>query len=415
MTYALTSLGLRSATIRLPASKSISNRALIISSLMGTDEGVVGLSNCDDTKLLQSALRNLPHEIDIKGSGTAMRFLTSYLSIVEGERVLTGTRRMQQRPIGALVVALRELGADISYMRGEGYPPLLIRGRKIEGGEVEMVGNVSSQFASSLLMIAPTMERGLTVHLEGEVLSRSYIDLTMGMMREYGAVVEWEDVSTIVVQPRMYRNVPYVVESDWSAASYWYELMALSDADDVELRLVGLKDFSMQGDSKVRYIFSLLGVKTTFGETEDGEPMVVLRKGGVSVPKLKMDFANCPDVAQTLVCTCCGMGIPFDFEGLSTLRIKETDRIVALKGELRKLGYVLEVGEDSSLKWTGERCEATMEAIDTYEDHRMAMAIAPMALRMDGLRINNAEVVSKSYPDFWLHTKKVAFEIEKKD
>ncbi len=415
MTFALKSLGLRSATIPLPASKSISNRALIISSLIGTEAEVVGLSNCDDTEVLVEALKTLSHEIDIKASGTAMRFLTSYLSIVDGEHVLTGTHRMQQRPIGVLVSALRALGADISYVGEEGYPPLLIKGQKLKGGEVEMRGNVSSQYVSSLLMIAPTMERGLTVHLEGEVLSRSYIDLTLGMMREYGAMVEWADVSTIVVEPQMYQSVPYAVESDWSAASYWYELMALSEEDDVELRLVGLKDFSMQGDSKVRYIFSLLGVKTTFGETEEGEPMVVLRKGGVSVPKLTMNFANCPDVAQTLVCTCCGMGIPFDFEGLSTLRIKETDRLVALERELRKLGFVLEVGKDNSLKWTGERCVPTMEAIDTYEDHRMAMAIAPMALRMDGVRINHAEVVSKSYPDFWRHAEKVAFEIEKKD
>ncbi len=415
MIYTLSSQGLKSATIQLPASKSISNRALIISSLMGEGANIPGLSHCDDTDVLVAALTNMPREIDIRASGTAMRFLTSYLSIHPGSHVLTGTPRMQQRPISPLVSALNELGADITYLGTHGYPPLSICGRKLLGGEVEMKSNVSSQYVSSLLMIAPLMERGLTLHLTGEVLSRSYIDLTVGIMREYGAIVEWTDTRTIVVRPQMYQPASFTVESDWSAASYWYELMALSTAPDVELRLVGLKDFSMQGDSKVRYIFSLLGVKTTFSQTDNGVPMVVIRKGGVPLTKLSMDFSNCPDVAQTLVCTCCALGVPFVFSGLSTLRIKETDRIEALTRELLKLGFVLRVGDNSLLEWTGERCSPTHQPIDTYEDHRMAMAVAPMALRIDNVCIKNAEVVSKSYPDFWRHVEKVAFKIEKKD
>ncbi len=415
MTIILTSRGLTDATIPLPASKSISNRALIISSLMGAGTRLAGLSNCEDTALLISALDTMAPEIDIRASGTAMRFLTSYLSIKGSEHVLTGTPRMQQRPIGILVSALRELGADITYLGNEGYPPLLIRGRALMGGRVEVQSNVSSQYVSSLLMVAPMMKRGLTLHLAGDVMSRSYIDLTLGMMRQYGALVEWTDMSTIAVKPQPYHQAAYPVESDWSAASYWYELLALSPASDVEIRLVGLHDFSMQGDSKVRYIFSLLGVKTTFGETSEGLPMVILRKEGPTLPKITMDFSNCPDVAQTMVCTCCALDIPFVFTGLSTLRIKETDRIAALERELRKLGYVLTIGEDDRLSWTGQRCPSTTEPIDTYEDHRMAMAIAPMALRTDHICINHAEVVSKSYPDFWQHMEKFAFQIEKKD
>ncbi len=412
MIYTLSTCGLNSATIALPASKSINNRSLIISAISGGSIMPTNLSRCDDADVLLSALHDMPYTIDVKASGSAMRFLTSYLSINEGEHVLTGTARMQQRPIKVLVDALLELGANISYVKRVGFPPLLIKGKPLNGGRIQVVGDVSSQYISSLLMIAPTFQNGLTIRLIGDVVSRSYIDLTISMMKEYGANVEWASADTIVVKPQMYQLRPYYVENDWTAASYWYELLAFTKDPNVELTLPGLRESSLQGDAQVKYIFSLLGVKTTFlPQDKNGLNTVVLRRSGMVVSHLAFDFTNCPDVAQTLVCTCCGLGITFDFTGLSTLKIKETDRLVALKTELRKLGFVLHDYGDSRLVWDGERIEPTLEAIDTHEDHRMAMAIAPLALLQEGIKINNPEVVNKSYPNYWEHLRQVSFHI----
>ncbi len=410
MTYSLAAQKLLPTTIELPASKSISNRALIISAISRQNEMPENISQCDDTDVVVHALCNMPPTIDIRASGSAMRFLTSYLSIKEGKHVLTGTTRMQHRPIKVLVDSLLQLGADISYIGQEGFPPLMINGKTLDGGFIQVAGDVSSQYISSLLMIGPTMQNGLTIHLLGTVISRSYIDLTISMMQEYGADVEWTSVDTIEVKPQPYKPTHYFIESDWTAASYWYEALALATNDDAELHLTGLMDASAQGDSTVKYIFSLLGVKTTFQDKTKKVPTtVVLQHDNRQINHLVLDFNNCPDIAQTLVCTCCGLGIPFDFTGLSTLKIKETDRIVALQTELRKLGFVLSAHDDSRLTWDGERCEASMEAIDTYEDHRMAMAFAPLALRIKGLQITAPEVVSKSYPNFWEHLRKASF------
>lgn len=404
MQYHITAPSLLNQTIKLPASKSVSNRALIIQALSGYRQLPDNLSDCDDTEVIVRAMRDMPDVIDIKAGGTAMRFMTAYLSVQEGRcHTLTGTERMKHRPIRLLVDALRSLGADISYLGETGFPPLLVRGRHLEGGLLEMAGNVSSQFISALLMIGPVLENGLTLRLTGDVISRPYIDLTLSVMHQYGSKAEWSDIDTIQVSPVPYKEKQYFIENDWSAASYWYEMMALSQNDDDEIRLEGLMDGSRQGDSSVRYIFSLLGVKSSFESTELGRPTTVtLRRSGRSVPRLEYDFVNSPDLAQTFVVCCALMNVHFHFRGLSTLRIKETDRIAALVTEMRKLGYVLHVGDGTELLWSGERCEPDLSGgIDTYEDHRMALAFAPAALRIDGLKINNPQVVSKSYPRYW--------------
>lgn len=402
-------------TIKLPASKSISNRALIIHALSGSHVLPENLSDCDDTEVIVQALQNNPYEINIKAAGTAMRFMSAYLATREGEEhVITGTERMKHRPIAVLVDALRRLGADITYVGEEGFPPLRIKGRKLEGGLLEVPGNISSQYVSALLMIGPMLSNGLTLHLMGDIISRPYIDLTLWMMREFGAAADWSDYETISVQPQPYKERAYYIESDWSAASYWYEMMALSKQKDDEVRLEGLMDGSKQGDSTVRYIFSLLGVKSIFGTTEEGVPTTVtLCHSGRCVPRLEYDFMNAPDLAQTFVVCCCMLGVPFHFRGLSTLKIKETDRIEALKKEMLKLGYVVHDVNDSELYWNGEKLDHGDDAvaIDTYEDHRMAMAFAPAAFRLDSLRINNPQVVSKSYPSFWEDLRKAQFVI----
>ena len=402
-------------TIKLPASKSISNRAMIIHALSGSNVLPDNLSDCDDTEVIIQALQNNPYEINIKAAGTAMRFMTAFLATRNGEEhVITGTERMKHRPIGVLVDALRHLGADITYVGEEGFPPLCIKGGKLEGGLLEVPGNISSQYVSALLMIGPMLSNGLTLRLKGDIISRPYIDLTLCMMREFGAIADWSDYETITVQAQRYKERTYYIESDWSAASYWYEMIALSKEADDEVRLEGLMDGSKQGDSSVRYIFSLLGVKTTFDTTEEGVPTTVtLRHSGRCVPRLEYDFVNSPDLAQTFVVCCCMLGVRFHFRGLATLKIKETDRIEALKTEMHKLGFVLHDVNNSELYWDGERCEPQQDAaIDTYEDHRMALAFAPAVFRLDHLCINNPQVVSKSYPNYWEDLIKAGFEVK---
>ena len=411
-TYKLTGPERLDTTVNLPASKSISNRALIIHALSGGQILPENLSDCDDTQVIIEALRHMPDVIDIKAAGTAMRFMTAYLSLTPGTHVLTGTERMKHRPISTLVDALRQLGADIEYIGEQGFPPLRITGKRLEGGDLDMAGCISSQYISAMLIIGPMLERGLRLHLTSDIISRPYIDLTLWMMGEFGADAKWISADTICVEPKPYKTREYFIENDWSAASYWYEMLALSDDPDATVRLTGLTDGSKQGDSLTKYIFSLLGVKTVFETKQEGVPQTVtLRRNGRCVPKLEYDFVNSPDLAQTFVVTCLAKGIPFHFKGLATLKIKETDRIEALKREARKLGYVITDRNDSELLWNGERCEPTGEAIDTYEDHRMALAFAPFAMKLPGLAINNPQVVSKSYPKFWEDLKAVGFTV----
>lgn len=401
------------AEINLPASKSISNRVLVIHSLSGGNSTLHNLSDCDDTQVMINALRDMPEVIDIKAAGTAMRFMSAYLSVTEGEHVITGTERMKHRPIGVLVDALRRLGADIEYVGEQGYPPLRIRGKQLEGGTLEVPGNISSQYISALLMIGPALRNGLELRLTGDIISRPYIDLTLHVMHEFGCKIEWSSVDTISVKPQRYDDREYVVENDWSASSYWYEMLALSEDKENGIVLPGLRDASRQGDSVVRYLYSLLGVKTAFKNDDHGQnTKVALTRHFSALTRMDYDFINQPDLAQTFVVTCCALGIPFHFTGLASLKIKETDRIKALKTEMRKLGYVLRDVNDCELEWDGERCEAEDNpSIDTYEDHRMAMSFAPLAITLGCIRINNPEVVSKSYPNYWDDLRKAGFEI----
>lgn len=401
------------AEINLPASKSISNRVLVIHSLSGGNATLHNLSDCDDTQVMINALRDMPEVIDIKAAGTAMRFMSAYLSVTEGEHVITGTERMKHRPIGVLVDALRRLGADIEYVGEQGYPPLRIRGKQLEGGTLEVPGNISSQYISALLMIGPALRNGLELRLTGDIISRPYIDLTLHVMHEFGCKIEWSSVDTISVKPQRYDDREYVVENDWSASSYWYEMLALSEDKENGVVLPGLRDASRQGDSVVRYLYSLLGVKTAFKNGDHGQnTKVALTRHFSALTRMDYDFINQPDLAQTFVVTCCALGIPFHFTGLASLKIKETDRIEALKTEMRKLGYVLRDMNDCELEWDGERCEAEDNpSIDTYEDHRMAMSFAPLAITLGSIRINNPEVVSKSYPNYWDDLRKAGFEI----
>ena len=414
-TYSITKPERLQATIKLPASKSISNRALIIHALTGGSILPENLSDCDDTEVVIHALEQMPEVIDIKAAGTAMRFMTAFLATTEhGEHTITGTDRMQHRPIKILVDALRQLGADIAYEKEEGFPPLRIKGATLDGGSLEVAGNISSQYISALLLIGPMLRKGLSLRLLGDIISRPYIDLTLWTMREFGADAEWTSVDTITIQPKPYESRPYVIENDWSAASYWYEIMALSDDPEAEICLEGLMDGSKQGDSSVRYLFSLLGVKTTFGTKKSGVPTkVTLTKSGHRVNRLEYDFVNAPDLAQTFVCTCCALGIPFHFTGLQTLKIKETDRMAALKKEMSKLGYLLEDIDGRELKWDGTTTQVigTQTAIDTYDDHRMALAFAPLAMK-NAICINNPQVVSKSYPRFWDDLRAANFTIQ---
>lgn len=392
----------------LPASKSISNRALVISALAGgcAEKDIENISDCDDSQVVVKALRQCAGTkaetqlVDIMAAGTAMRFLTACFSVTEGSYVITGTERMKHRPIGILVDALRALGADIAYEGEEGFPPLRILGRRLDGGAVSLSGQVSSQYVSALLMIGPTMKCGLTLTLEGNIVSRPYIDMTTAIMRSFGAEVAWKDERTVCVAPKPYVPVHYRVENDWSAASYWYELIALGGG---EALLPGLFEKSLQGDARVQEFFKPLGVTTEF--TGDGVKISGSgRACGGSEQPLVLDLVEQPDLAQTLVCTCAFMNRTFRFTGLQSLKIKETDRIYALRTELAKLGYDIEEENDSVLFWNGRRRSlppSEQVSIDTYDDHRMAMAFACACLPFGVITVNAPEVVSKSYPNYW--------------
>ncbi|MDL2257455.1 3-phosphoshikimate 1-carboxyvinyltransferase [Bacteroidales bacterium OttesenSCG-928-I14] len=410
--YILRASGIVQASIALPSSKSISNRVLILNALSNSPYPINNLSDSDDCRVMTDALKFVgkggKQVIDIGAAGTAMRFLTAYLSGQEGEWTITGSARMKKRPIGELVDALKQLGAEIEYLEEENYPPLMIRGKRLKGGRVSIDGGVSSQFISALLMIAPLMEDGLELHLTGEIISRTYIRMTCNMMREFGIRIEEKD-ECISIAAQDFTPIPFSVESDWTAASYWYETIALAEEGSY-VHLEGLCRKSLQGDIKVVELFENLGVYTEY--TESG---VVLRKRQQDLlPQFEYNFIDEPDLAQTFAVVCCLLNIPFHFNGLQSLKIKETNRIFALQQELKKLGYVL-TSKDNSLIWVGERQEPEEEpTIETYEDHRMAMAFAPAALALGKIKINNPEVVNKSYPGYWSTLENCGFKIEKK-
>lgn len=380
--------------ISLPASKSISNRVLLLNALCDSPYPIKNLSPCDDTKHMLRVLQSNDHRFDVGHAGTAMRFLTAFLSRIAGVWEITGSERMRQRPIGVLVDALNKLGARIEYTGQSGYPPLRIYGSYLKGGTLEISASVSSQYISALLMIAPYMAEGLTLILTGKVVSRAYIEMTLTLMRQFGAGITVSG-NRINIRPQPYRPVAFQVESDWSGASYFYELLAI--AGEGRIVLPGLHRESIQGDADQKNVWTKLGIRTHFMDRG-----AVIEGGDPVNEYLEKDFTEMPDLVQSFAVACCLRNIPFAFSGVETLRIKETDRIAALMTELAKLGYLLETDPEGRLVWRGKRTSSDISpCIATYNDHRMAMAFAPAALKYPGLVILDSEVVSKSFPSFW--------------
>lgn len=400
--------------IKLPSSKSESNRALIIQALCKEGITIHNLSIAEDTQLLNRCLRyietcgvsGIPMVVDAKNAGTVFRFLTTFLAIRKGKCLLIGSERMQQRPINQLVDSLSQLGVKISYPGKKGYPPLLISGRKLNGGIVNLDASVSSQFITALLLISPLMSDGIEINLKGTIVSRPYVAMTIDIMKHFGIKVDHTE-RQIKVSQQPFINNDFDVDPDWSAASYWYEMVALSD--QAEIIIPGLKKESLQGDSIVHEIFNLLGVNTEF--TSSG---AILRKTKLETTFLEYDFIDCPDLAQAVIATCVGLGIEGSFSGLQSLRIKETDRVAKLNDELGVFGYSFSETEKNnwSLNKTGSVIsDLNKLTFKTYDDHRMAMALAPLALKTNRLIIEDPNVVIKSYPGFWEDLKTVGFKI----
>jgi 3-phosphoshikimate 1-carboxyvinyltransferase len=358
---------------------------------------------------MDKVLQSNSNHFDIGHAGTAMRFLTAYLSKIVGEWHLTGSERMQQRPISILVDALRNMGAQIEYTGIEGYPPLKITGTALKGGTIELDGSISSQYISALLMIAPTVLGGLTLRLKNNITSRAYIEMTLHLMKKFGIKYLWNG-NEIRIEAQSYKPVPFFVEADWSAASYWYALAALSDQCDLHLKGLSLK--SLQGDAVQSSLFDkYFGIRSR----QEGDSVRLTRDRQVDLKKLNLNFIENPDVAQTFVVLAIGRNLPFHFSGLKTLKIKETDRIAALKNECAKFGVVLTEPAEGELVWDGLITEALVQqdpVLETYHDHRMAMAFAPFAMFDGSVRIGDAMVVTKSYPNFYEDLKTVGFQVE---
>lgn len=381
------------ATVELPLSKSVSARALVIDAIAGCGTAVA-VADCDDTRVLAESLKRLHGDVNVGPAGTAMRFLTAYYAATDGADVtLDGNERMRRRPIGALVDSLRKLGADIEYGGEEGFPPLRIRGRRLKGGSLEIDASVSSQFTSALLMVAPTMEEALHLTMVNEVTSLPYLKMTAEMMRRRGAEVEIEGVRAHAF-PGKYNARQVTVERDWSSASYWYEIAALTAG---WVTLPGLTLPSLQGDSAMRVYGAKLGVVTNI---EDGA--AELSASPEQFSRFDQDMCDTPDLVQTVAVTAAMLGVPFRLSGVQTLRNKETDRLEALRREALKLGLVFEIENDNVISWEGRRNPIfAVPEFDTYGDHRMAMALAPVSVFLPGIVVRDVEVVSKSYPDFW--------------
>ncbi|MDE6352566.1 MAG: 3-phosphoshikimate 1-carboxyvinyltransferase [Muribaculaceae bacterium] len=397
----------------LPLSKSMSNRALLISALTkgGIDDSIQ-FADCDDTQAMKLGLLKAVEggNVNVGAAGTAMRFLTAFFASRPGvEVVLDGSERMRKRPIGLLVDALKSIGADITYEMEDGFPPLKIKGRGLKGGVVKIPGSISSQYISALMMIGPTMTDGLTIKLEGKIISLPYILMTAVMMMRAGVNVMFHD-RKIEISHYEYSTVKWAIEGDWSGASYWYELTASGATNGV--RLGNLRQESIQGDSAVARYFDQLGVDTSFIE-EKGGGVALLSHTNKLVDSLDIDLTGQPDIAQTIAVTSFLLGIPFNISGLSTLPSKETDRLQALQSELRRLGCNIKIINNEAISWDGKkRTPDANPRIKTYDDHRMAMAFAPAAVSFPGLIIEDIEVVSKSYPEFWNNLAGAGFKLE---
>ncbi len=402
--------------ISLPASKSISNRALIIKHLSHNQQQLNNLSKSDDTQLMIQLLDIIsnkqslvqPTELNCQNAGTVIRFLTAILAITTKNWILTGTDRMKERPIGILVETLSQLGAEINYLEKKGFPPLEIKGKVLKGGPIKIDGSVSSQFISALLLIAPKIENGLRLTLTNKISSRPYVEMTLNLLKHFGINYTFEG-NEIFIQQQDYKAGEIKIETDWSAAAYWYEMVAFTKEVDVILK--GLHKESLQGDSVLAEIYKNFGVKTEF--LSEG---IKLTKSTRLVKQFDFDFTNYPDLAQPVIVTCAALGINGTFTGLESLRIKETDRLNALQAELKKLGFKTELVRGSEFRvrsfMPGKIKNQKSKIVNTFDDHRMAMAFAPLAMIFDILQIENPQVVSKSYPEFWESLQKFGFLIK---
>ena len=375
--------------ITLTSSKSESNRALIIQALCEGNFEIDNLSISDDTVVLQKLLNSSEKELNVKLAGTVMRFLTAFLAIKKEEVFLTGEPRMKQRPIKVLVDVLIGLGAEIEYLEKEGYPPIKITGKELEGGKISIDGSVSSQYISAMLMIAPKLKNGLQLEFKGEIISKPYINMTIEMMRYFCVEANWVG-NSVVVEAGKYKAKYFKIEADWSAASYWYSFVAL--AKEADITLYGLREESLQGDAVVCEIYKKFGVETEF--IENGIRLTKKSEFRIQNSELKIDFINFPDIAQTVAVTCAALNVEAKLTGLKTLRIKETDRIIALQTELNNLGFNVEVdGDDIIVNHLSQECFSLSGVeVKTYNDHRMAMAFAPLAL-LGEIIIENENVV----------------------
>lgn len=390
-------------TINLAASKSESNRALILNALAGFEGDLENLSAARDTQTMIRLLKVSDELADVLDAGTTMRFLTAFFAITNKVKTMTGTLRMCQRPIGILVDALRIIGAEIEYLGQEGFPPLKLKGFINQKSEsLTIRGDVSSQFISAILMIAPILPNGLKINLTGEIGSIPYIEMTLKQMEAFGVFVEtnWEQ-KTLIVRPQKYIYTSYKVESDWSGASYWYSIVALAKNPKIEIELLGLKENSLQGDSVIVAIMSHLGVKSTFSDKG-----VLLTKINSEL-SFNWDFKNCPDLAQTVAVIVACKNIPAIFTGIESLKVKETDRVKALQYELAKIGAELnEIIPNSKYEVVSQGIWDDFPKFETYDDHRMAMAFAPICM-IEDIMIEEPNVVAKSYPSFWDDLKKI--------
>ena len=391
--------------IIITGSKSETNRLLLLKALY-PNIVIENASNSDDSEVMNSALTSNNQTIDVHHAGTAMRFLTAYFASQESKSVLlTGSSRMKERPIKILVVALKQLGAEIEYLENDGFPPIKIAGQKLNSSRVSLPANVSSQYISALLLIAPSLQNGLELELIGEITSASYINMTLKLLQEIGVNTSFVG-NLIIVKPKSQDPTPktIIVESDWSSASYFYSIIALSK-EGTKIELSSFKENSLQGDAVLATIYEQMGVETHF---ENGKIKLIKNAKPIN-QNLKLDLNSAPDIAQTIAVTAFGLGISCELTGLQTLKIKETDRLEALQNELLKLGASISITNDS-LQIEPTNSINSNQNISTYNDHRMAMAFAPLALKTN-INIENAEVVSKSYPNFWSDLKKVGFEI----
>ncbi|MFH0865877.1 MAG: 3-phosphoshikimate 1-carboxyvinyltransferase [Bacteroidota bacterium] len=397
------------STVRLPGSKSESNRVLIINALSGGKCSILNLSEAADTKLLKNALSSTEDTVNVMNAGTSMRFLIAYFSAIRKNIIISGNERMTKRPVEPLVDALQFLGADIEYLKNDGYPPVKINEKKsfLKGGKVKVAANISSQFISALLLIAPTLNDGLCIELDGNIASKTYIEMTLSIMKQFGIEYSWTG-NTISVKQQEFRACEFTVESDWTSASYWYSIIALSKNSAVFLE--GLKRNSFQGDSIISKWAEAFGVVSEF--SDNGVFLTKEKEDFSKFPRI-IDFTNYLDLAQTLIPLFAATGIECRFKGLENLRIKETDRIAALQNELKKFNIHLTEESEDVYAIQGNFNKNVFPTIETYNDHRMAMSFAPLSMICKGITITNPDCVFKSYPGFWNDLESAGFKIEK--